>query len=224
MRQFLRGLPLWAEFATVIGVAFGYFILGSVAEALRPAVAAHHDNASLIFLAVYETVLAGALATFLALRGWTLEKIGLTPSLKDTGFGVLLFVLNYLIWTVVWNITAALSPGTIQTVLDTHVVTPGISVTAAVLVSLINPIFEEVFVCGYVISVLKRGDSPWLAINVSVAVRLGYHLYQGPLGVISIIPVGLVSAYWFAWTGRLWPVVVAHTLADLLALLSFARF
>jgi uncharacterized protein len=85
---------------------------------------------------------------------------------------------------------------------------------------LINPFFEEVFVCGYVMTALKRADNPWAAINTSVAIRMLYHLYQGPKGVLSIIPFGLIFGFSYARTGRLWPLVIAHSIADLLALLS----
>lgn len=224
MREYLKRLPAGVEFAIVILVAFGYLIYGSIQVALHPSAAAsgHHNDASLIVLVVYETVLIAVLSAFLHARGWTLEKIGLTPTLIDTGLGVLLFVVNDIIWIGVWTLTGMVSPETTAAIGATAVVTPHVSVTAAALVSLINPIFEEVFVCGYVVAALKREESPWLAVNVSVAIRLAYHLYQGPLGVLSIIPMGLVSAYWFARTGRLWPVIVAHTVSNLVGLLSVA--
>ena len=67
------------------------------------------------------------------------------------------------------------------------------------------------------------GDKPWATICVSVALRLLYHLYQGPMGVLGIIPIGLLFAFWFAKMGRLWPVIVAHGLMDLIGLLAYSR-
>jgi membrane protease YdiL (CAAX protease family) len=32
--------------------------------------------------------------------------------------------------------------------------------------------------------------------------------------------MGLMSGYWYAKTGRLWPVIVAHSAMDMLAMLS----
>lgn len=84
---------------------------------------------------------------------------------------------------------------------------------------LVNPFFEEVWVCGYLMTVLKRSHNPWLAISASVVLRVLYHLYQGARGVLSITPVGLIFGVWYARTGRLWPLIVAHSVADLLALL-----
>jgi membrane protease YdiL (CAAX protease family) len=63
--------------------------------------------------------------------------------------------------------------------------------------------------------------SPVVCVNVSVALRLVCHLYQGTLGVLSVIPVGLIFAYWYVRTGRLWPLIVAHALLDFISLAAF---
>jgi membrane protease YdiL (CAAX protease family) len=89
------------------------------------------------------------------------------------------------------------------------------------LVCLVNPFFEEVFVSGYVIAALDPRRTAWTGINVSVAIRLLYHLYQGPVGVLSVVPIGLVFAWWYARTGRLWPLVMAHALFDFLPLAGY---
>ena len=84
----------------------------------------------------------------------------------------------------------------------------------------INGLYEELFVAGYVITLLKERRGLWFAVNVSVAIRLMYHLYQGALSVVVIVPMGLILGYWYARKGRLWPLVVAHTLIDLVGMLS----
>jgi membrane protease YdiL (CAAX protease family) len=49
---------------------------------------------------------------------------------------------------------------------------------------------------------------------VSAGIRVFYHFYQGAVGVVGIAPMALLFAYWFARTGRLWPLIVAHALTD----------
>ncbi len=34
--------------------------------------------------------------------------------------------------------------------------------------------------------------APTVAVNGSVAIRTSYHLYQGPVGTISIVMIGLI--------------------------------
>jgi CAAX protease family protein len=82
---------------------------------------------------------------------------------------------------------------------------------------------EELFLCGYIVTALKERDSSVTAVNVSVAIRLVYHLYQGAIGVLTIIPLGLIFSWWYARTGRLWPVLVAHAVFDLTSLLQFVH-
>jgi len=59
------------------------------------------------------------------------------------------------------------------------------------------------------------------AMNVSIAVRLVYHLYQGPMAVIPIAIFGVVVTFAYVRFGRLWPVVVAHGLLDFVAFMAF---
>lgn len=224
MRKLIAALSPRAEFAIVVLVALGPFIASSFAALLLPAGrSASHTSGTLIALAVYETVLLALLGAFLYVRGWSLGKIGLRPTLKDTAIGLLLFVADYVLWIAIWFATVKLSVDTARTMAATQVVGPGLSPFAAAPIVLVNPLFEEVFVTGYVMTALKNDGNPWRAVNASVLLRLLYHLYQGPLGVLATIPMGLIFAVWFARTGRLWPVVVAHAVLDGTALLSVVR-
>jgi len=42
------------------------------------------------------------------------------------------------------------------------------------------------------------------------------------MGVVGVAPLALLYAYWFALTGRLWPLIVAHALADFTPLESLS--
>jgi uncharacterized protein len=82
-----------------------------------------------------------------------------------------------------------------------------------------STVFEEVFVCGYVVSALKERTGVTFAVNVSAGIRVFYHFYQGSLGLLAIAPMALLFGYWFARTGRLWPLIVAHALQDFIGLM-----
>jgi membrane protease YdiL (CAAX protease family) len=58
---------------------------------------------------------------------------------------------------------------------------------------------------------------------VSTVVRLLYHLYQGPIGVLIIVPMGLLYGYVYARTRQLWPLMFAHVLIDLIGLSQIGR-
>ena len=100
---------------------------------------------------------------------------------------------------------------------------PKVSMELVFIVSTVNGIFEELFVAGYIITALREVRGVWTAINVSTVVRLLYHLYQGPIGVITIIPMGLLYGYVYARTRLLWPLIFAHVLIDIIGLSALGR-
>ena len=89
--------------------------------------------------------------------------------------------------------------------------------------STVNGIFEELFVVGYIITALREVRGVWTAINASTVLRLLYHLYQGPIGVITIVPMGLLYGYVYARTRQLWPLIFAHVLIDIVGLSALGR-
>ena len=100
---------------------------------------------------------------------------------------------------------------------------PRLSMQLVFLTSTVNGIFEELFVAGYIITALRDSRGMWMAINVSTVVRLLYHLYQGPLGVITIVPMGLLYGFVYARTRQLWPLILAHVLIDIIGLSALGR-
>jgi len=227
MKKFLNSLSPWTEFFIVTGIAFGPFLLAEVLSLVVPRSGPHHTGLSLLVLAGQELVVGGLLLWFLRARDWTLRDLGLTENalLGDLGAGGLLFVAIYFAWIVILNITALASPGLIASMVKAseNVVGAHIPPVTSVTVSVVNGVFEEVFVVGFVMSALARMQkNAWFCVNVSTALRLAYHLYQGPLGVLSAVPTGLIFAFWFARTKRLWPIIGAHILMDTVALLSRA--
>lgn len=224
MKKYLAALSAQAEFLIVTGCAFGPFLLAELARLLHPQTGAHQTGLSLLELVAFELVVGGLLVWFLKARGWAWEQFGLAKNsaISDAGWGLLLFIAIYAAWFVVWNVTARLSPGLLHTMdtINKNVIGGHIPPATSIAASVTNGIFEEFFVVGYVMSALARSNrSPWFCINVSTALRLSYHLYQGPLGVLSIVPTGLILAFWFSRTKRLWPLMFAHILMDMVALL-----
>jgi membrane protease YdiL (CAAX protease family) len=44
------------------------------------------------------------------------------------------------------------------------------------------------------------------------------HLYQGPVGIVSIVPLGILYGYAYSRTRMLWPLILAHIVIDLIGL------
>ena len=228
----IRALSVWAEVIIVVVVAFGDAVLLSLGEVIAIVRSGTSGPAGteggVVALLAVEAILLAVLGWFLRVRGWTIEAFGLDPSWGDgtrrlafavalrAGQGVILalaVVLAYQVAVIgLWSIL-----GQRVILADGARLPADIGVATLLGLLVINSIFEELFLCGYLITRLHDMRGFWFAVNVSTAIRLSYHLYQGSAGVPSIIATGLIFGYWFARTRQLWPLIVAHAYLNLLA-------
>lgn len=82
---------------------------------------------------------------------------------------------------------------------------------------------EEIIVVGFLLTRLRQLDvSPGRALVISSLLRGAYHLYQGYSAGLGNIVMGLVFGYAWQRTGRLWPLIIAHTLIDAVAFVGYA--
>ncbi|PJJ53539.1 CAAX prenyl protease-like protein [Mumia flava] len=113
------------------------------------------------------------------------------------------------------GITATIVPSA----LDEHWWTVPVLVLSAVE----NAVLEEVVVVGYLMYRLTRlGWGPWTVLATSAAVRASYHLYQGIGPAIGNAVMGIVFGYFYQRTGRVVPLIVAHTILDVVAFVGYA--
>ena len=223
MKRFIASLPPQAEIAIVLLCAFGWPAVHSLLVATRILDPVAMSDGRLLWTVVIEVTTLALLGAFLRARGWTVERFGLgAPSVEDGIDGAGLLAVAYLVpATILLFMPADLKQGIYGGALA--FAPGGLSLALVILMSVVNPIFEEVFVVGYVFAATPASNR-LTAINISTALRLVYHLYQGPSSVIFILPLALVFAWWFSTRGRLWSLVLAHAGLDLIGLASHARF
>lgn len=95
-------------------------------------------------------------------------------------------------------------------------------VPVLVLVSFANAALEEVVLVGYLGHRLRQlGMRGPAIVAVSAALRGCYHLYQGVSGFLGNVAMGAIFATYFHRTGRVVPLVVAHTLIDVVAFVGY---
>ena len=86
-----------------------------------------------------------------------------------------------------------------------------------VLIAILNGGTEELVMRGYLIPRIERYCGSALVAVVATSLMFGaYHLYYGYAGAIQITAMGFVFGGAFCATRRLWPVAIAHMLADVL--------
>jgi len=82
---------------------------------------------------------------------------------------------------------------------------------------------EEVLVVGYVITRLRQlGLRENSSLLIAAVLRGSYHLYQGFGGFVGNVVMGLVFGRVWQRTNRLWPLILAHTLIDVVAFVGYA--
>jgi membrane protease YdiL (CAAX protease family) len=82
-----------------------------------------------------------------------------------------------------------------------------------------EPLAEEFLYLGFLSNVLRRRGATH-ALVPAIAARMALHIYQGPARVVAIGGLGSVWTLYYYRTRRLWPVVIAHGMADFLALIA----
>ncbi|MFT4086872.1 MAG: CPBP family intramembrane metalloprotease [Gordonia sp. (in: high G+C Gram-positive bacteria)] len=91
------------------------------------------------------------------------------------------------------------------------------------LIAVGNAVAEEVVVVAYFMTRLKQlGVGTGATLASSAILRGGYHLYQGFGAGVGNMVMGLVFGRWFQATGRVWPLIVAHSVIDVVAFLGYA--
>lgn len=207
-------------------ICFGWFILGSIesvlalhaarapgsAQTLASSASAFSDSA-FFRLIMIETVLATCALAYLRVRGYKLTQLVPLPSGKGCLVGMLLYAISIAISVPLIGLFGADQPSTAQPIQD-MVSKATISFLPLVCMSIVNGLYEEVFLIGFLQRGLQELGASF-AIGAALLVRLLYHLYQGPVGITYVLGFGLVVGMYFAWKKTLWPIVYAHIFADI---------
>jgi membrane protease YdiL (CAAX protease family) len=97
------------------------------------------------------------------------------------------------------------------------------AVPVLILSAIQNAVLEEVIVVGYLMTRLKQWGMSTVAIVITSAVLRGsYHLYQGFGAFVGNAVMGVVFALFFLRFKRVMPLIVAHTLLDVVAFVGYA--
>jgi membrane protease YdiL (CAAX protease family) len=224
VKALIRKLPPAAEFFLVVFLFVGVTIISRARMLIKGfghppnPTPFHISNSGVVWQAVCELLLLGVILWIGRIRGWSLKTFGLRPSWKWTAAGVLLFFATGLTARFIGAILKLLFPALLPSVVQTHVVSE-LSLPFIVLISAINPVFEESLWGGYFVHSLRRYGM-WTAVLASAFLRTFCHAQLGIRTFVSILPMGVLYGlvYW-RWR-QLWPLVVAHSLQMVFTLLG----
>jgi membrane protease YdiL (CAAX protease family) len=191
----------------------------NASQATREYVDLAYQLAGIVF-----TLVPVALALWLLSAGGrsAIRRLGLdaTQPWRDLAFGALLAAVIGLPGLGLYAIGRALDITTtiIPAALNTHWWT----VPVLILSALKNAVLEEVVAVGYLTTRLENlGWPAWARTGVSAVLRGSYHLYQGFGPFLGNAVMGVIFAEWFRRTRRVMPLVVAHTILDVVAFVGY---
>jgi membrane protease YdiL (CAAX protease family) len=86
-----------------------------------------------------------------------------------------------------------------------------------------NGLYEEVIMIGFLLTRLRQLNwVPWKAVILSALIRGSYHTYQGLGGFVGNFIMGAIFGYWFTRTKRVLPLVIAHSVIDVVSFVGYA--
>ena len=206
----------WIVLLLVVAVFVGSWLL-HITSAGTDALIVLDDREALATLGI-EAAFAAVFVPWLWWRGWRMPALSEPSGPLDVPRGVVLWFLAYLALGVAFGAVA---------LFEQKITEPAVKVNLSDLViisvSILNAVFEELLWLGYGVSALSRRIGLRRACIVSVLLRTSVHVYEGPLAVVGVLPIGIVFTIYFARTRRVWPVIVAHALQDAFAFVYLTR-
>jgi CAAX protease family protein len=220
-------LPAVLEFSLIIAISLSYFILSAFQWATvdpnSTAVLAYGNNEILTIL-YYEV---GALLIITGLLKWqgrSFSSFGFSFSLQKITTGLVLFVIIYFIYVLMFRLFGdfVLSLNFLNNS-STENITYSMKVDLLPLFifSIINPLFEEFILVGYIVTAVRGRFSLVTCVVLSVGFRLAFHVYQGPIILLSVLPMGVLFTSYFWYKRSIVPLIVAHSILDFLSFFVF---
>ncbi|WP_026686662.1 CPBP family intramembrane glutamic endopeptidase [Azovibrio restrictus] len=199
-----------AEAAWIVILCFGWFILASSQSVAAGFQSGDFSDSAMLPTLAMEVLCASIALLVLYRRGYAVTSLYPAPTPAGIALGIGLYGVSlYASWLAVMPFVSG-SPQPI----DELMARASISLPTIVLFALINGAYEEIFLLGFLLRGL-RGHGLSMALGISLLVRVLYHLYQGPLGAVSVLAFGLVLSLYYIRSGALFPAVFAHVLADI---------
>jgi membrane protease YdiL (CAAX protease family) len=213
----------WFELCLVLFISFG----GSLYNGI------YYLNHSLTAVPVITTgralYTAAQSAATIILLGYVLARtgrkfrdIGLRWSFRDVGVGIVVLIVAVVALVAVY-----------RTYFDIHYAIYGAAPVrhraseffghfryAMLPYFLIGPIHEELIVRAYLMTEIRElTGSVTLAGLASLVLQFSYHLYYGWWGALTVTGMFLILTLYFAGWRRALPIIVAHELYDMFAIL-----
>ncbi len=220
------------DLAVLLLVVFGPFIVASISSLWLGGLptTANAVIPALVNAVIFELSGLILLAHLLYRQHRSYKSVGLGFAWMDLPLSVLLVVASYLAYAVCLRVITTLiatvaphAPVASKAPNPLSIGLVGANALVWVFV-LVNPWFEELIMRAYTISeITALGGNAAVAIAASVGIQLLYHLYQGLPRALAIAGGSLIWSLFYYRYRRIMPLILAHFIMDVQAVLHHAR-
>lgn len=164
---------------------------------------------------------AGVLFAWAGLALYLLNVPLPRPSISEWGWGAVLAALIGIPGLIFY--ISAVHLGLSKQVIPTTLDNPWWEIPVLLVYSAANACGEEIVVVMWLLTRLRTLGWGVPAVIVSSALLRGsYHLYQGVSAGFGNIIMGLLFAWFYYRTGKIWPLIIAHFLIDAVAFVGYS--
>lgn len=210
------------EFILVLILALGDFIISAfkwVSISTNQESVISYGNSDILHLLFTEAGMLLVIVIILKWQRWPFKNFGLSFSIDKITAGLVLFIANYFIYLLMFklfgNFVLTEDGGSTSATVS---FSTSLNILPLTLFSLFNPFFEEFILVGYIVTSLRKKFGLAVCVAVSVIFRLSFHIYQGPIILLSILPMGIVFAIYFWNKKSILPLIIGHGLMDFLSI------
>ncbi len=218
------------ELVLVTSVAFAGPIFSSI-YALFSSTPSQSPETLKVFVfygLIYEALAIAVLAYVLFRQGRGFSELGLAFNWLDIPISLLLAITSTIAFDICYALLTRARHSVVGQPVDSAAQTQtyidaGLAI-GPILFVLLNPFYEELIARAYLMTEVKAlSGSGTLAVVISVAIQILYHLYQSVTGAISVGMGFLVFALYYVRYRRITPIILAHMYLDMLALWGNSR-
>ena len=221
INQWIKNLSPLTELIFVIIVGFGMMIYSStrgffiVTSTFDHAWTYKFTSQGEYSLVIYELFALLIIGYLLKVRDWSLKDFNLDFTFRLIWIGLLLMFARNLIGGISYKLF------TLANVVDDATakhVQFGLNADwlSIALIVVVNSVYEELLMVGYLFKRLEKYSPVWI-IGSGLLLRTVLHTYQGYIMLFYIVPMGMVFGYYYYRYKKLWPLIIAHGMINIMA-------
>lgn len=225
IRRFINGMSDHEEVILVLVVIFGKYIYTShqnfisnyIIGSNNEPIIYTYSNAIFINILFYQVLFMILIFSFLKMRDWNVFDLFKGWSFRQVISGIIVFLIYYGIFYLWYILSNKINIIGHEDLPKLEVLESTSFTLSLITMAIVNVLYEEIFLLGYLGSRLKKIGLTGFFI-ISLLIRISYHTYQGSAGMLMIAIFGGICTIFYIKYEKIMPILIAHSLLNILAM------